>query len=327
MDESARKGGGNFAKIPVILLTGFLGAGKTTLLNRLLSANNGEKIAVIVNEFGEIGIDERLIVRTNEEVIELANGSICCALKSDTVQVLEKLLQASESGEPFQRVIIETTGLANPTSIIRAFFDRPMLATRFALDSVVTVVDSAHILAQLENTPEARTQIAVADIILLNKTDLVDASELTRLMEVIRGINKSAKIITTHESGVDARTIFSHDPFERMENAILDAHHHNHDDGIHSIALTENAPLDLDKVARFIGEHILLNGEKLLRYKGILQIKGMPERFVFQGVHMHFENRKDRLWGESETRTSEVVIIGKDLPELELREAFKNCVA
>lgn len=325
MAESARKGGGKSEKIPVILLTGFLGAGKTTLLNRLLSSKSGGRIAVIVNEFGSIGIDERLIVRTDEEVIELANGSICCALKSDTVQVLEKLLQASDSGESFERVIIETTGLANPSPIIRAFFERPMLSERFSLDCIVTLVDSAHIPNHIEERPEARTQIAVADILLVNKTDLVDSQELQRVVEILRGINKTGKILTTRESGIDARMIFAHDAFSRLENGLLDAHHHSHDDGIQSIALIEEKPLNLDKVARFIGEHILLNSEKLLRYKGILSIAGMEERFVFQGVHMHFENRKDRLWQENEKRISEVVIIGSQLPEQELREAFKNC--
>ena len=313
-------------KIPVTLLTGFLGAGKTTLLNNILEENTDEKIAIIVNEFGEVGIDDKLILRTNEEIIEMNNGTICCVMKTDATKVLLKLIENDELD--FDRVIIETTGLADPVPIARLFLDKPALQAHYELDSIVAMVDAKYIEAQLLNRPEAKTQIAAADIILLNKTDLVDERQVAIVKHRLRQINPIAAIHSTTQSTL-ALDLILNSGAEQVyvhEYTHEDSSHH-HDEDVISFVLREDQPLDLQKVAAWIGEFIMLNSQNLIRYKGLLNIHGMDERFVFQGVHEHFENRKDRRWNKGEEKISQVVVIGKDLDQPAFEESFKRLVA
>jgi G3E family GTPase len=312
-------------RIPVTLITGFLGAGKTTLLNNLLTQSQDEKLAVIVNEFGEVGIDDKLLLRTDEEILEMNNGAICCAVRSDTVKVLMKLVENKD--RKFDRVIIETTGLANPVPIARAFLDKPALEKSYKLDTIVTMVDASQILPQLSATPEAKTQIAAADVILLNKIDLADERTIAVAKQRLKQINPMATIHETTKSNLSAEHLRPSDANQTFIREYTDENHeHGHDDEITSFVLTEHRPLDLEKVTRWIGEFIMLNSPNLLRYKGLLNVKGFDDRFVFQGVHEHFENKSERPWGNDE-RTSQVVIIGKDLDRDAFEASFKTLAA
>lgn len=310
-------------KTPVTLLTGFLGAGKTTLLNNILTGTK-EKIAVIVNEFGDISIDDRLLLRSDEEIMELATGSICCAVKNDVVKVLTRLADNKDAG--FDRVVIETTGLANPGPIINAFVQKQALRNAYQVEQTVTVIDASHILDQIVQTPEAKSQIALADTLILNKVALVD--DLEPVEDMIRRINPLATIVKTNHSVVDMNIILSPVEFKELPEHIHEDHSaHRHDDELTSFVLTADRPLDLEKVTHWIATDIILNGERLLRYKGILDIAGMDERFVFQGLHMQFSNKKDRRWTDSEPRNSEVVIIGKNIDYETFQENFSKTVA
>ena len=311
-------------KIPVTLITGFLGAGKTTLLNNLLTEFHDEKIAVIVNEFGEVGIDDKLLLRTDEEIIEMNNGSICCAVRTDTVKVLLKLTERKDL--KFDRVIIETTGLANPIPIARAFLDKPGLSSRYKIEAIITLVDASQIGQQLKSTSEAKAQIASADIVLLNKTDLADERTIAMAKHDIKRINPLATIHLTTKSDLNLETILKAQHNQTFIQEYTDEDtEHEHNDEVTSFVLTSDKPLDLNKVSHWIGEFIMLNSQQLLRYKGILDIQGSDERFVFQGVHEHFENRKDRAWGD-EPRLSQVVIIGKNLDRESFEKSFANLV-
>ena len=312
-------------KIPVTLITGFLGAGKTTLLNQLLTQQD-KRLAVIVNEFGEIGIDDKLLLRTDEEVIEMNNGSICCMVKNDTVKVLTRLVENKDKA--FDRVVIETTGLANPVPIARAFLDKLALKDAYELDAIVTVVDASNIIKQLVATPEAKVQIAAADIILLNKIDLVEPLALTSVEHRLRQINPLAVIHRTTKSELTLDKLLNGDhDHTYVEKYTKGDDHHGHDSEVSSFVLKSDKPLDLQKVGRWIGEFIMLNSANLLRCKGLLNIEGRDERFIFQGVHQHFENRSERPWKEGEERNSQVVIIGKDLDREAFEQSFSELAA
>jgi len=314
-------------KTPITLITGFLGSGKTTLVNHLLSSST-EKIAIIVNEFGEVGIDDQLILRTDKDIMELTTGSICCAAKNDTLQVFETLLE--RKGGDFSRVILETTGLANPAPLIRAFQQKKVLVESFFIESVVTVIDSMHALEQFGDRPEMSQQIVFADIVLINKIESTPPEVLLLIETQVRRINPLARQFRVSYSKIDADLLFDPSLFEEERPLVTsDAKddHHEHDGEVESMVLRVAEPLDLNKVAGWIGRELLLDGDKLLRYKGILLIDGMLERFVFQGVHHEFENRKDRLWKEGENKQSEVVLIGKNLDRTRLKESFEACRA
>lgn len=317
--------------IPVTILTGFLGAGKTTLLNRILSSDKADKVAVIVNEFGDIGIDDQLITHKEGNRIELSTGAVCCAAMGDTVKVLSQLLDLKSEGK-VKRVIIETTGLADPFPLVKAFLNRPMLAKAYVLDAIVTVVDAFHLPNQLMETPEAAKQIAAADIILLNKTDLVATDELGRLQIVITQINPHATIYRTTRSDADLDLLIGSPvvadasrPYTK--SAVFASEEHGHNPNVGSIVLREARPLNLDRLAHWIGSSLMLNAEQLMRYKGILNIQGREERFVFQGVHHQFETLPDRAWREEEERKSEIVLIGRGLDRKEFEEGFVACAA
>ncbi len=336
--------------IPATVLTGFLGAGKTTLLNRLLSQNHGYKCAIIINEFGAISIDNQLVIGADEEIIELSNGCLCCRVRADLIKCLTNLFQKQKR---FDYVLIETTGLADPGPVAQTFGMKD-LADKLRLDAVVTVADARHLEKELSDSVEASAQIAFADVILLNKTDLVDQENLDRVEDRIRRMNSLARIHRTQGSEIEfgeilnikARQISA--PFvvpgarkidltARRDHAPAsgdhrmhreeDHKHHHHDDSVTSIYFREERPLDLPKLEQWLGEVINTLGPTIYRSKGILHIKGQAKRVVFHGVQMMFESAPDRLWNVGEKRESQLVFIGKDLNETKIREGFDACIA
>jgi G3E family GTPase len=316
-------------KVPITLLTGFLGAGKTTLLNRILTENHGEKIAVIVNEFGSIGIDDQLIKRNTNGIIEMTNGCLCCSVKDDTLGTMVRLIDEREEVQGFDRLIIETTGLANPIPFVRAFLSKPVLKQYYEMDGVVTVVDAAHALEQLAAMDEAVAQLAIADVILLNKVDLVDDERRAAVVSRIRSINPQAKLHETERSAVDVSAVLGLMAFDLDGFSLESVNEHGHSGGqaaVQSLVLREERPLDMNRVTRWIGEALMLNFQDLLRYKGILNISGRDDKIVFQGLHMHFENTIGEPWGD-DPRVSEVVLIGRNLDPEYHRAAFAQCVA
>jgi G3E family GTPase len=321
-------------KIPVTILTGYLGAGKTTLLNRILTEKHHQKIAVIVNEFGEVGIDNKLVVNADEEILEMNNGCICCTVRGDLIRILRTLVFSMEQGKvKFDRVLIETTGLADPAPVAQTFFMDELLSEKFEVDSIITVVDSKHVTRHLDGHDEAQEQIAFADVIIINKTDLVSDEDLNRLERRITNINPAAKRLHAQNCNINLKDILGINTFDvnhKLEidpHFLEDHHHHHHDDKVSSIAFREERALDLEKVDLWMDYLVREKGEDLLRYKGILHIKGMENRVVFQGLHMLFSGHPDRKWKEDETRLSELVFIGKDLNKEELEQQFKNCIA
>lgn len=321
-------------KIPVTILTGYLGAGKTTLLNRILTEKHNQKVAVIVNEYGEVGIDNQLVVNSDEEILQMNNGCICCTVRGDLIRILRTLVFSMEQGKvKFDRVLIETTGLADPAPVAQTFFMDELLSGKFEVDSIITVVDSKHVTRHLDGHDEAQEQIAFADVIILNKTDLVSDVALNSLERRLTNINPTAKRLHANNCNINLRDILGINSFDVNRKLEIDPHflenhrHHHHDDKVSSIAFREDKPLDLDKVDHWMSYLVREKGEDLLRYKGILQIKGMEQRVVFQGLHMLFSGKPDRKWKENETKLSELIFIGKNLNKEELEEQFKNCIA
>jgi G3E family GTPase len=345
-------------KIPVTVLTGYLGAGKTTLLNRILSEPHGKKYAVIVNEFGEIGIDNELVVGADEEIFEMNNGCICCTVRGDLIRILDGLIRRKGN---FDAIIVETTGLADPAPVAQTFFMDETVGRRTKLDAVVTVADAKWLNERLKDAPEAKNQIAFADVILINKTDLVSSEQLNEVEARIRGINPYAKLHKTERAKIplDAvlgRKAFDLDRILELEPDFLGAdnhdhdHHHDHAHGHHhseeddrahgpgglkhyhdeemqSIALQTDKPLDPDKFFPWVQDLVQKEGPNILRCKGILAFKDDQERFVFQGVHMILDGDHQRPWKADEKRDSRIVFIGRNLPGKLISEGFESCVA
>ncbi len=325
--------------IPVTVLTGYLGAGKTTLLNRILSEPHGKKYAVIVNEFGETGIDNDLIVGADEEIFEMNNGCICCTVRGDLIRIIGGLMKRVRD---FDGILIETTGLADPGPVAQTFFADAEVAARAKLDSIVTVVDAKHLPQRLKDSTEVQEQIAFADVIILNKTDLVSAEELKGVERAIKSINAFAKIVPAEKCNVpldqvlglgsfDLDRILKHEPDFLAESAAHDhAHHHEHDhehDGtIVSFSLTANRALDPVKFESWMGELRATKGQDLLRYKGILDIAGSDKRLVVQGVHMMMDGHNLAPWFPGAPRRNRLVFIGRNLDEKALREGFDACM-
>ncbi|PDT54145.1 MULTISPECIES: GTP-binding protein [Sinorhizobium] len=340
--------------IPVTVLTGYLGAGKTTLLNRILSENHGRKYAVIVNEFGEIGIDNDLIVESDEEIYEMNNGCVCCTVRGDLIRVVEGLMRRPGR---FDAIIVETTGLADPVPVAQTFFMDDDVRAKTELDAVVALVDAKHLPLRLKDSREAEDQIAFADVVLLNKTDLVTPEELERIEATVRVINPSARIYRTQRSDIDLGKVLDQGAFN-LEKALENDphflnqdehddhvcgpdcdhdhhhhhHHHHHDHApspIHDVTVQSislrGGEMNPERFFPWIQKITQTEGPNILRLKGIIAFAGDAERYVVQGVHMIIEGDHQRPWKDGEKRESRLVFIGRDLDREKLERTFKAC--
>lgn len=358
-------------RIPATIITGFLGSGKTTLLNHILTAEHGKRIAVIENEYGEVDIDGSLVAAKTtgaEDIVMLNNGCLCCTVRGDLVRMISELVNKKKGR--FDHIVIETTGLANPAPIIQTFYAEDQIFNDVKLDGVVTLVDAKHAGFHLDEVKpkgvvnEAIEQIAYADRIIVNKTDLVGEPEITSLVQRIRKLNGMAHLRRTEFGKVDLDYVLGVGGFdlERIESVINaedekedhdhdhdhnhhDHHHHDgdhdhkhehhhdhhshdhtHDPGVSSVSIVCEGNLDLEKANIWLGTLLLERSEDIYRMKGLLSVQGMDERFVFQGVHDIFQGSPDRLWGPEEPRTNKIVFIGKNLDSQELEKGFKACL-
>jgi G3E family GTPase len=320
--------------IPTTILTGFLGAGKTTLLNRILTERHGEKIAVIENEFGEAGIDNDILVQDkDEQIIEMNNGCICCTVRGDLVKILGELADKKKKGTlKFDRVIIETTGMAAPGPVAQTFFMDEDIHDKYILDAVITVVDAKHGEQQLTDNSEARAQVGFADRILLSKTDLMPEEETKKLMSRLRQMNPRATFQKVHFGETDLKDILDIRGFNL--NSILDIDpdfltddHHEHSDDVQSFVFNTERALDMEKIEAFLSLLIQTYGVDMLRYKGVLNIKGQDRRMIFQGVHMLMGGSPGKPWEPNEKRESKMVFIGRNLPKRIFVEGLAYCVA
>jgi G3E family GTPase len=348
--------------IPVTILTGFLGAGKTTLLNRILTENHGKRIAVIENEYGEVGVDHELVINSDEEIFEMNNGCICCTVRGDLIRILHGLLKRRDK---FDRVLIETTGLADPGPVVQTFFMDDEMKAVFKVDAVVTVVDAKHVGLHWEDSREVKEQIAFADVILLNKTDLVEAAALEPLERRIRGINALTRIYRSANADVALDKVldvhgFDLDRILQMEPHFLGQQHHHehdheghdhsqcdhehghcehdhdhgheshdhvHDESIQSVGIEAEGDCNGKKLNEWIGKLLQEQGKNIFRMKGVFAVKGQAKRVVFQGVHMLLQAQEDREWKAGEKRKNLLVFIGRDLDREALKKGFRDCLA
>lgn len=320
--------------IPVTILTGFLGAGKTTLLKRILTEQHGERIAVIENEFGETGIDNEILVRDDQEqIVEMNNGCLCCTVRGDLVRILGELADKRLSGAlSFDRVIVETTGLANPGPVAQTFFMDDAVHGRYLLDAVITVVDAKHGQQTLDQHDEARAQVGFADRLLVSKTDLVAEAEAEALMARLRQMNPRAQQRRVHFGEADIKEVLDIRGFNLnaaldVDPAFLEDKHHHHDDDVKSFVWKDPRPLNMEKIETFLSLMVQNYGEDLLRYKGVLNIAGEPRRMIFQGVHMLMGGTPGKPWAKGEPRESVMVFIGRRVPRRLFEEGLAYCVA
>ena len=324
----------NPTTIPVTVLTGYLGAGKTTLLNRILSEDHGKKYAVVINEFGELGVDNDLVVDADEEVFEMNNGCICCTVRGDLIRILGGLMkrQGSKGGRKFDGIIIETTGLADPAPVAQTFFVDDNIRQRTRLDAIVTVVDAKNLLARLEDSHEAQEQVAFADVIILNKTDLVTAEELDAVETRIRTINRFAQIHRTTRAAIPVADVLDQGAFDlartlEREPAFLEDASHEHNEDVASMSFEVSRPIDPERFNQWIGTLLQEKGQDLLRTKGILAYQNETRRFAFQAVHMMADGGFIGPWPERTEPRSKLVFIGRNLNRPQLRRGFEACQA
>ena len=321
-----------FSAVPVTILTGFLVSGKTTLLNRILSEEHGQRIAVIENEFGEAGIDNDLLIQGEEQIVEMNNGCICCTVRGDLVRILGELAEKRSNGElHFERVIIETTGLADPAPVAQTFFVEQDISDYYVLDAIITVVDAKHAHQQLDACHEAEEQVGFADRLLLSKTDLISTEDIATVEARLRAINARAPMAHVHFGKTPIDDILDIRGFNL--NAILDIEpdfledvSHEHDDEIHSFVYRNHKAFNAAKIVAFM--HVMIGefGNDLLRYKGILYISGTKERLIYQGVHMLLTETLGSAWQDHETPESVLVFIGRNLPKQEILDALDSCL-
>ena len=319
--------------IPVTVLTGFLGAGKTTLLQRVLTEHHGQKIAVIENEFGEESIDNELLVQAaGEQLVEMNNGCICCTVRGDLSRILKELHEKRAAGTAkFDRVIIETTGMANPGPVAQTFFMDEFVADHYLLDAVITVVDAKHGMQALDTQDEAQAQVAFADRLLVSKRDLVSEAEFTVLKQRLVQMNPRAPVTPVDFGKVDIKDILDIRGFNL--NAVLDispefltSDAHTHDDAVKSFVFQSDKAFDGPKFEEFMSAITQVYGNDMLRYKGVLWLHGLERRMVFQGVHMMMGADAGKPWAKGEKKSSKMVFIGRVLPQKTIIEGLKQCL-
>ena len=333
-------------RVPVTILTGYLGSGKTTMVNHILSdKTHGKRIAIIENEFGDVGIDDALMAKNSkeqveEEIIEMMNGCICCTVRQDLVVVLRKFSERMKRGtlKKLDCVLIETTGMADPAPVAQTFFVDDEVKENFRLDGIVTLIDAKHVEQHLDEEKaegeenEAVEQVAFADRMILNKTDLVTEDDLVRVEKRLKSMNASAPIIRSERSEVSVANVLDIRAFDLKKTIDMDPeflnteNEHEHDTTVSSVSVIEKRPLDLDAIQRWINYLLVNRGTDLYRMKGVLNVAKSDERFMFQAVHMIFNGNFDEPWQADETRESRFVFIGKNLDHDELRRGFEKCV-
>ena len=341
--------------IPATILTGFLGSGKTTLLKRVLSEAHGQKIAVIENEFGEDNIDNDILVAdTQEQIIQMNNGCVCCTIREDLRTTLSELAAKRRRGElDFDRVVIETTGLADPGPVAQTFFMDDEIAESYLLDSILTLVDAKHAQSQLDTRQEARRQVGFADQIFISKSELVDAAELDALTHRLKHMNPRAPQQRVHFGEVPIASVFDLRGFNLNAKLDIDPdflkvddehdhhdhdhdhehgehcdhpHHHHHDDDVKSFVFRSERAFNPAKLEEFLGAVVQVYGPKMLRYKGVLNMKGTDKKVIFQGVHQLMGSDLGPKWAPGETKTSKMVFIGIDLPKDILMQGLEGCL-
>ena len=317
-------------KIPVTILTGFLGSGKTTLLNNILTEEHGHKIAVIINEFGEIGIDGDLVIKDDDSVLELANGCLCCTVKGDLTKIVLDLIKR---GQEFEHLVIETTGIANPAPVAEVFYFDPLINTKFYVNGIVTLVDSVNVDKHLDDNEECYKQIAFADLLLINKTDKVDEARLQDIKKIVELVNPMAEQIRCSQAQVDISKILNveslHEKLmnEEAETKEPEHHHgHEHNSPIVSLSISVQGKINQAKLRYWLGTLLFDKSDTVYRMKGIINVADRKEKLIFQSVHRLFEDKVGPEWKDDEERLSKIVFIGENLNKQELTDGFMATV-
>ncbi|HYI87816.1 MAG TPA: GTP-binding protein [Burkholderiales bacterium] len=318
--------------VPVTILTGFLGSGKTTLLNRILKEDHGQRIAVIENEFVESGVDSEIIEKSEEQIIEMNNGCICCTVRGDLIRILGSLKEKRDQGAlKFDRVVIETTGMADPGPVAQTFFTDEEIGNYYLLDSIITLVDAKHAPKQLDEFHEAQEQVGFADRILMSKTDLVSEEDAAKLSSRLKRMNPRAPIKKVNFGNAPLNEVldirgFNLNAILELDPEFLTSIAHEHHDEVESFVFKADKPFDGTKLENFLSGMIQMYGPDLLRYKGILWMKGKKERVVFQGVHMMMGGDMGKPWAKNEKKSSLLVFIGKKLPKDLFIAGLEECL-